>query len=66
MEGLGSVSKCTYDTIMRWGFIDLGDFQSRGAIDKWVAESDTEKLVVLPGFEVSQARRKPISSITVR
>ena len=64
-EGLGSVSKRTYDTMMRWGFVDLGDFQSRGAIDKLVAESDTEKLVVLPGFEVSQARRKPISSITV-
>ena len=32
-------------------------------MDRLPAESETEKLVVLPGFEVSQTRKKPESNI---
>ena len=63
-EGLGSLSKQTYDKMLRWEFVDLGEFRSRSLMDKVEMEGDTEKLVVLPGFEVTQARKKPINNIT--
>lgn len=62
-EGLGSLSKRTYDKMLRWEFMDLGEFRPRTATDKLELEGDTEKLVVLPGFEVSQAKKKPVNNI---
>ena len=62
-EGLGSLSKRIYDKMMRWEFMDLGEFRPRYVMDKVEVEGDTEKLVVLPGFEVTQARKKPINNI---
>ena len=62
-EGLGSLSKRIYDKMMRWEFMDLGEFRPRSVMDKVEVEGDTEKLVVLPGFEVTQARKKPINNI---
>ena len=63
-EGLGSQSKWTYDKMLRWEFVDLGEFRPKPLMDKVEMEGDTEKLVVLPGFEVTQARKKPINNIT--
>lgn len=64
-EGLGSVSKRIYERMMRWEFVDLGELRTRSLQDKVTVEGDTQKLVVLPGFEVTQPRQKPISDILV-
>lgn len=60
--GLGSVPKKTHEKMMRWEFIDLGELRPKNPLERLV-ESDTQKLIVLPGFEVSQARQKPINNI---
>ena len=62
-EGLGSIPKRTHDRMLRWEFMDLADFRPFSAVEKLEAVSDTEKLVVLPGFEVSQVRRRPVTSV---
>ena len=62
-EGLGTVSKRTHDRMMKWEFIDLGELRTRTLAERRAVESDTERLVVLPGFEVSQAKKKPIADI---
>ena len=43
--------------------MDMNDFHPRSASDRSIAESDTEKLIVLPGFEVAQPRKKPVDDI---
>ena len=53
-EGLGTVSKRTYEKMMRWEFVDLGEFQPKALVEKGSSEAETEKLVVLPGFEVER------------
>lgn len=62
-EGLGSVAKKTQEKMWRWEFIDLGELRPRNPLDKVPQESDTQRLVVLPGFEVAQAKQKPIGDI---
>ena len=62
-EGLGSISKRTYDRMIRWEFVDMGDLRQSTAVEKMSLEADTQRLVVLPGFEVSQARQRPVSDI---
>ena len=62
-EGLGAVSKKVYDRVLRWEYIDLQDFKPRTGAEKDVTGIECEKLVVLPGLEVAQSRRKPILSI---
>ena len=63
-KGLGSISKRTYDRMIRWEFIDMGDLRQSTAMEKMTVEADTQKLVVLPGFEVSQARQKPVTELS--
>ena len=41
----------------------LVNFHPRSLMDRVEMEGDTEKLVILPGFEVTQARKKPINNI---
>jgi hypothetical protein len=48
--------------MVRWEFIDLGELRPRNPVEK-VNPDDTCKLVVLPGFEVSQTKQKPIGDI---
>ena len=48
---------------MRWEYIDLAELQPRDPMDKVAAEAETKKLVVLLGFEVAQAKQKPINNI---
>ncbi len=62
-EGLGSVLKRTYERAMRWEFIDLAELKPRTAADRIIPESETQKLLVLPGFEIAQAKRKPITGV---
>ena len=62
-EGLGSIPKRTYDHMMKWEFIDMGKLRLRKAVEKTMLEPDTQKVVVLPGFEVAQPKQKPITDI---
>ena len=62
-DGLGPISRKSYDKILRGEFVDLGEFRQRSPLERVSAEGDTHKLVVLPGFEVSQVRGKPIKDI---
>ena len=64
-EGLGSIPKRVHDRILRWEYVDLADFLIRSSLDWSSSELETEKLVVLPGFEVSQTRKKPVSNIVM-
>ena len=40
----------------------MADFRPRSAGDPPTSETDMEKLMVLPGFEVSQPRKKPVNN----
>lgn len=62
-EGLGSITKKTYDKMIKWEFMDMSEFRIRSPLERIGTESDTQKIIVLPGFEVSQARSKPIRDI---
>ena len=63
-EGLGSISKRTYDRMIRWEFINMGNFQQSITVEKMTLEAETHiKLIVFLGFVVSQARRKPVTDI---
>ena len=61
-EGLGSIPKRVHKRMLRWEFMDMADFRPRSSMDPATSETDTEKLVVLPGFEVSQPRKKPVDN----
>ena len=61
-EGLGSIPKRVQERMMRWEFMDMSDFRPRSSLDPATAELNTEKIVVLPGFEVSQPRKKPVNN----
>ena len=60
-DGLGSIPKRVYDRMLRWEFMDMSDFRPRSSKDPAMLDSDVEKLVVLPGFEVSQPRKRPVN-----
>lgn len=64
-EGLGSIPKRVHDRMLRWEYVDMADFLPRSALDRSTSELETEKLVVLPGFEVSQTRKKPVANIVM-
>ena len=61
-EGLGSIPKRVHERMLHWEFMDMADFRPRSSTDPIISETDTEKLVVLPGFEVSQPRKKPVNN----
>lgn len=62
-DGLGSLAKKTHERMLRWEFIELGELRPKNPLERVPAEADTQKLVILPGFEVSQVKRKPITDI---
>ena len=62
-DGLGSILKHVHECMMKWEVMDMNDFRPRSAGDCSISESDTEKLIVLPGFEVSHPRKKPVDDI---
>ena len=59
-EGLGSYPK--HERMLRWEFMDMADFCPCSSADPTSMDTDMEKLVVLPGFEVSQPRKKPVNN----
>ena len=62
-EGLGSISKGTHDRMLKWEFVDLSELRLYSVVEKLEAAAETEKLVVLPGFEVAQAKKRPVTTI---
>ena len=61
-EGLGSIPKRVHERMLRWEFMDMADLRPRSSAEPALAETDTEKLVILPGFEVSQLWKKPVNN----
>ena len=61
--GLGSVAKKVYEKIVKWEFVDMAELRQKSPGEKLPADSDTQRLVVLPGFELAQAKQKPINNI---
>ncbi len=51
--------------MLRWEFIDLVELRPKNPMEKVPRESETQKLVVLPGFEVAQEKQKPINNIII-
>ena len=49
--------------MMKWEFTELGELGLRTAVEKTMLEPDTQKVVVLPEFEVAKAKQKPITDI---
>ena len=64
-EGVAGGGAGVYPPMLKWEFVDLEDFRPRSTQEKIAPESDTAKVVVLPGFEVAQPRKRPISNIVV-
>ena len=62
-DGLGSILKRVHERMLKWEVMDMNNFSPRSAGDCFISESDTEKLIVLLGFEVSQPRKKPVDDI---
>ena len=60
-DGLGSIPKRVHDRMIRWEFVDMCDFRPCSPKDSATVDSDMEILVVLPCFEVSQPRKKPVN-----
>lgn len=61
--GLGSVAKKTYDKMIKWEYVDLAELRQRNPGERLPGDQDTQKLVVLPGFELAQAKQKPVNNI---
>lgn len=62
-EGLGSINKKTYDRMLQWDFIEMGELQVKRYSEKVSMDSETERLIILPGFEVAKARNRPVVDI---
>ena len=63
-DGLGVVAKRVHEKMLKWEYIDLWELKPKTGYERDVAESETEKLVVLPGFEVAQTKKRPITCIS--
>lgn len=48
--------------MMKWEFVDMEDFRPRSTQEKISPEADTEKVVVLPGFEIAQPWKRLITN----
>ena len=59
-DGLPAIPRRTYEKILRWEFVDMVELQPVGELEKLSAEPDPHRFVILPGLEVTQARKKPI------
>ena len=58
-EGLGSVTRKIHDRMRRWEYVELGELGPKAPTDR----ADARNVVVLPGFEVSQVKPKPVQDI---
>ena len=64
-DGLGSIPKRVHDRMLKWEVMDMTDFWPKSASERFMADPETEKLVVLPGFEIAQPKKKPVNNIIV-
>ena len=62
-DGLPAIPRRTYEKILRWEFVDMAELQPVGELEKLSAEPDPHRFVILPGLEVTQARKKPIRDV---
>ena len=51
------------DRMLRWEILDLAEFCQRSAAEKTASKETTDKLMVLPGFEMAHTKRKPVTDI---
>ena len=49
--------------MLKWEFVDLADFRQRSAAERTASGENSDKLMVLPGFEVAHSRKKPVTDI---
>lgn len=61
-DGLGSLPKRIHDRMLKWELMDMQDFCPRVTPHAY-QERETQTLVALPGFELTQPRKKPIDNI---
>lgn len=62
-EGLGSIPKRVQERMLKWEFVDLAEFRQRSAAERTALEDNTDKLMILPGFEVAHSKKKPVTDI---
>ena len=62
-DGLGSIPKRVHDRMLKWEVMDMNDFRPKSASKRFIADPETERLVVLPGFEIAQPKKKPVNNI---
>ena len=62
-EGLGSLPKRVHERMLKWELMEMQDFRPRSTLSQSFADSDTQTLLALPGFELASPRRKPIDNI---
>ena len=62
-DGLPAIPKKVYNIIASWEFDDLSELKPAGTLDAINPDPDPQKYIVLPGLEITQARRKPIRDI---
>ena len=64
-EGFPTIPKWLYDKILRWEFVDFADLRAPVSAETLNADMDPQKLIVLPGLEVSKAKKKAVQDIRV-
>ena len=47
------VPKKMYEKMVRWEFVDLAELKVKSGLEKEVLHLEEDKVVVLPGFEVT-------------
>ena len=57
-NGLRTVAKKVHEKMLK--YVDMAEFKPKLGE---VPEAETEKVVLLPGFEMAQAKKKPVTSI---
>ena len=62
-NGLGSIPKQVHDRMLKWEVMDMTEFRPKSASEQFTADPETEKLVVLPSFEIAQPKKKPVNNI---
>ena len=64
-EGLPSIPAKRQERILHWEYIDFADLRPLGASGFKVSNRETgpQKLIVLPGMEVTKAKRKPVDTL---
>ena len=60
---LGNSGKKVHEKMLKWEYVDMAEFKLKLGYEREVAAAGTEKVVLLTGFEMSQAKKKPVTSI---